>query len=78
MPFTPKLNSIESVLMKRDGLSEEEALQMIKDFKNDIKGELDANNPLSLDFVEELFMSVFGLEPDYLMELLVELEGFYD
>lgn len=51
------------ILMKRDGLTREEVQNMIKGFRNELlEGDVfDA---------EELFTDTFGLEPDWLMDIL--------
>lgn len=60
---------IIKVLMSRDGMTREEALQEVKDFKaefNSLK-----NDPgTSLDDLEQCLEDWFGLEPDYLTEFL--------
>jgi hypothetical protein len=52
-----------AILMSRDGMSREEVTEQINDFKEEIliNGCYD---------VEEEFMVVFGLEPDYLIDIL--------
>lgn len=68
MPKAEK--TIVDVLMERDGLSEAEAYQNVSDFKQRI---------LTLDSLEDMwaieddFQDEFGLEPDYLMDLVFEL-----
>ena len=58
------LESIKSVLMTRDGMSEREAEELIVDARNDMMER--ASNELLEDICEEWF----GLEPDYIMELI--------
>ena len=52
-----------AILMARDGLSREEVMEQINGFKDEILigGSYDP---------EEDFMEEFGLEPDYLMDIL--------
>ena len=57
--------SIKSVLMRRDGLTAEEADDLIADAKAELS-ELLADGEQPYDFCQDWF----GLEPDYLMELL--------
>ena len=58
------MDTIKQVLMNRDGMTAEEAQELIDDCKADLDTRL-ANNELPFDICEEYF----GLEPDYLMEL---------
>jgi len=53
--------SIKEVLMRRDGLDEEEANELISEAK-----ELVANGA----DVEEILRCDFGLEPDYMYDLI--------
>lgn len=50
------MDSITEVLMRRDGLSEEDAKREVDDFREDI---------------EDALMNDLGLEPDYLMDILM-------
>jgi hypothetical protein len=52
-----------AILMARDGMSREEVMEQINGFKEEIliNGCYD---------VEEDFMEEFGLEPDYLIDIL--------
>jgi len=61
------MDSITEVLMRRDGLSEEDAKREVDDFKADIE---DSIMGLSLEDVEDALMNDLGLEPDYLMDIL--------
>jgi len=54
--------------MERDGMSAEDALDLINEFKSELEEYLDES--ASLDEIEQLFEDYFGLEPDYLMEFL--------
>ncbi len=51
--------------MQRDGLTSGEALQQIREAKEDFNARLESGEDLQ-DFMEE----TFGLEPDYLEEFL--------
>lgn len=63
-PMTRK--SLKDVLMKRDGLSSEEADAQIKEAREELLQRIkDGDCPM--DICEEFF----GLEPDYLDELLL-------
>ena len=56
---------IREILMRRDHLSAEEADDLIEEAKSDLNERL-ANGEMPYDICEEHF----GLEPDYIMELL--------
>jgi len=58
-------DSIKTVLMERDNLTEEEADKQISEIKKDLRKRLE-DGEMPFDICEEYF----GLEPDYLMELL--------
>lgn len=61
------LQSIKTVLMNRDGMSEHEADDLISDAKQAINDYLDSGDMISAyDVCEEYF----GLEPDYLDEIM--------
>jgi hypothetical protein len=53
--------SIKSVLMRRDGLTSDEADDMIEEARERI---------YSGDDPEEILLEEFGLEPDYVFDLL--------
>jgi hypothetical protein len=57
--------SLRSVLMRRDGLTEAEADAAVNEAREELQDRL-AEGEMPFDICEELF----GLEPDYLMELL--------
>lgn len=57
--------SLKKVLMERDGLTEEEALEAIAECREDFNARL-KEGEMPYDIMEEYF----GLEPDYLDELL--------
>ena len=59
------MDSIKKVLMERDGMSESEADELIKDAKTDMFDRL-ADGEMPDDICEEWF----GLEPDYIMDLM--------
>ena len=59
--------SLLSVLMKRDGLTKEEALAQIANCRADLMDRIASGDNLgAMDICEEYF----SLEPDYLMDLL--------
>ena len=59
--------SIKNVLMERDGLSSEEANERIADAKELLQQYLLEGE---LDMAQEICSEEFGLEPDYLMDLM--------
>lgn len=58
-------SSIVKVLMERDNLTEEEAIAQVEECKADLQDRL-ADGEMPYDICEEYF----GLEPDYLDELM--------
>lgn len=62
------LRSIKEILMDRDGMAEDEAQDLIDDAQGEIIDLLD--NDGSLCDAEQVIADYFGLEPDYLLELL--------
>lgn len=56
-----ELESLKTVLMRRDGLTASEAQEQIDDAREAV---LDGADP------EEILHNDFGLEPDYIFELL--------
>lgn len=60
-----KMDSIKSVLMNRDGMTAIEADKLIAEAKQDLHDRL-SQGEMPEDICEEWF----GLEPDYIMELL--------
>ena len=61
------MDSITEVLMRRDGLSEEDAKREVDDFKADIEDSIMSGN---LEDIEDALMYDLGLEPDYLFDIL--------
>lgn len=55
------MESLRQVLMRRDDLTGEEADQLIDDARQQV---LDGEDP------EEVLLNEFGLEPDYVFDLL--------
>ena len=56
---------IKEVLMKRDGISEDEAEDLIQDCREDLNQRLE-DGEIPMDICSEWF----GLEPDYIDELI--------
>ena len=61
------MEKIISILMKRDGLSFEEARRQCEDTVTEVRMAIASGDFL---LAEELMMSDLGLEPDYLMDIL--------
>ena len=62
------MDSITEVLMRREGLSEEDAKREVEDFRADIEDSIMSGN---LEDIEDALMNDLGLEPDYLLDLLM-------
>lgn len=60
------MESIVSILMRRDGMSKKEAKDLVAETRSMMLDEIDLGNYME---AEEIFMSELGLEPDYMMEL---------
>ena len=58
---------IKEILMTRDKMTEEDALQLIQDAKTQLQ-EYVANGYFG--YAEDICQEYFGLEPDYIDELL--------
>lgn len=71
--MTSAVKEVARILMRRDGLSENEAMNCVEEFM-DYLAHLDANS--DLDEVESYFMEELGLEPDYLLPLLMEVDDY--
>ena len=59
------MTKIEKILIKRDGLTPEEAREQVEEARIELRSRIDEGEA-PFDLCEELF----GLEPDYLEELL--------
>ena len=59
--------SIKQIIMRRDGLKEQEAESLINEAREQLQAYLDAG---LIDQVENICQEYFGLEPDYLIELI--------
>ena len=57
--------SIKQVLMRRDKMTAEEAEDLIREAKQDLFDRLDAG-----EYPDDICAEWFGLEPDYIMELI--------
>jgi hypothetical protein len=61
------METIKEVLMRRDGMSAEEAQDLIAEAKEALQEHIESGDLLA---AEDICQEWFGLEPDYLMELL--------
>ena len=59
--------TIKEILMKRDGLSEHEAQSLIDKAKDALHNYINGGDLMG---AEEVCKEFFGLEPDYIFELL--------
>lgn len=62
------MNTIIKILMKRDGYSKAEAKEMYDDTMNEVYEAIACGDN---DLAEEIFTSNLGLEPDYLINVLI-------
>lgn len=61
------MKTIKHVLMRRDGMSDVEAQELISEARIQLREYLDDGD---FEGAENICEEFFGLEPDYLMELL--------
>ena len=59
------MKSLKETLMERDGLTEEEAIIQIAECRDELHARLDDG-----EMPHDICMEFFGLEPDYLEDLL--------
>lgn len=62
------MNEIINILMRRDGISENEARNLIEDCMEKVETAIAAGRYME---AEDIFMDWIGLEPDYLMQILI-------
>lgn len=62
------MNTIVKILMKRDNMSQEEAEDLLDDAKDEAQSLLEEDG--SLEDIECILMDYFGLEPDYIFDLI--------
>lgn len=62
------MNEIVNILMRRDGISENEARNLVEDCMLEIHEAIAAGRYIE---AEDIFMDWLGLEPDYLMGILI-------
>lgn len=61
------MNRVVRILMNRDGYSEEEAIEIVNDCREEMN-EAIANGDYEL--AEDILASDLGLEPDYIFDIL--------
>ena len=61
------MDNLKDILMIRDGITEEEANELIEEARTQLQEYLDEGNT---EAAYEICSECFGLEPDYIMELL--------
>lgn len=61
------METIKQVIMRRDNLTSEQADELIKEAKKTLHAYLDEDDQESAENICEEY---FGLEPDYLLELI--------
>jgi len=61
------METIKQILMRRDGMSAVEADDAIKAAKSELNAYLEDGD---MDLAEDICQEYFGLEPDYIFELM--------
>lgn len=61
------MRSIKEILMSRDGMSEQDAIDLINDAKEQFNIYIEEGD---LTSAEDICSEYFGLEPDYLDEIM--------
>lgn len=61
------MKTIKEILMQRDNMTAEEADELIEEAKDELRQYLDEGDTFAAENICEVY---FGLEPDYLDELL--------
>ena len=64
------VESIQSVLMRRDGITKDEAEALIEQALEDLRFILSADVKPSMSELDNFLSEWFGLEPDYMEELM--------
>ena len=59
---------IVNILMRRDDLTEEEAIETVKDCLDEVNAAIEMGD---FDEVEDIVADYLGLEPDYIVDLLI-------
>lgn len=61
------MNTIENILMQRDGLTKEEAVNYISNTRSEIYNAIECGD---FDLAEDIFTSDLRLEMDYIFDLI--------
>lgn len=61
------MNRVVKILMERDGLSKEDAYDLVKDVRAEMKDAIACGD---YDLAEEIIESDLGLEPDYIFDII--------
>lgn len=59
------MTDLEKVLIKRDKMSKNEAHEVLMNVRNDV-----LNSGYDYEEVEDMLLDDFGLEPDYIMDIV--------
>lgn len=62
------VRNIITILMRRDGMSYDEAERYVREVQEEISNEILAG--ASLEEIEDIIMDELGLEPDYVIDFL--------
>ena len=62
------MNKIVNILMIRDNMSQEDAEELLSEARGEAEHIID--NDGSLDEIEDILKDYFGLEPDYMFDLI--------
>ena len=62
------VRDIITILMRRDGMSYDEAERYVREVQEEISNEILAG--ASLEEIEDIIMDELGLEPDYVIDFL--------
>ena len=62
------MNEIINILMRRDGISENEAKNLVEDCMAEVETAIAGGHYME---AEDIFMNWLGLEPDYLIQMLI-------
>jgi hypothetical protein len=63
------MGTIKEILMERDGMSEAAAEELIQAAREELWTWMERGED-NIDLASDICMEYFGLEPDYIMELL--------
>lgn len=61
------MEGIKQVLMRRDGMSSDDAQNLINECKEQLNEYIENDD---MDYAYNICQDYFGLEPDYLMEIM--------